>query len=411
VLAVTVPGGLRQVYSADGRYIVREGSFRRTLGAEEIRGLLARRGLFAYDTMPVPGAVRADLERVLVRQYVERYRSGRRMHADALLEARELLVRSAGDHGAPPGPSVAGILLLGKDPQRFFPHARIAVVQYAGTQMGERFLKREIEGTVPAQLEEAIAWLARATLHAVELRGSQRRDREKYPLEALREAVLNALAHRDYSLRGDRIRIYAFADRIEVHSPGGLGGPMRLDNLLERRWSRNATLVQGLVALDIIEELGFGLDRMVAAMAAARLPAPLFKEIGETFVVTLYGAGASLLSAEDAPRPEGRPERAVGVATMTPGERQAWALERVRTVGPLSPQTYATALGVSIDTAKRDLRELVARGRVRAEGTTRDRRYITHRVIRCMHRKDQAIRCMHRKASNRGPTGSLRAAV
>jgi ATP-dependent DNA helicase RecG len=77
--------------------------------------------------------------------------------------------------------------------------------------------------------------------------------------------VLNALARRGHRQRGDRIRPYAFADRIEVHSPGSLGGPMRLDNLLERRWSRNATLVQGLVALEIIEELGFGLDRMVAA--------------------------------------------------------------------------------------------------------------------------------------------------
>jgi predicted HTH transcriptional regulator len=147
-------------------------------------------------------------------------------------------------------------------------------------------------------------------------------------------------------------------------------------NLLERRWSRNATLVQGLVALEIIEELGFGLDRMVAAMAAARLPAPEFREVGDTFVVTLYGPGAALLQAPKPQRREVQREQAPGPAARSPEERLAWVLEHVRTVGPLSPGAYATLISVSIDTAKRDLRELVARGRIRAEGTTRDRRYV-----------------------------------
>jgi ATP-dependent DNA helicase RecG len=74
--------------------------------------------------------------------------------------------------------------------------------------MGESFLKREIEGPVPQQLDEPEAWLVRNTLHSVDLRGMGRIDRDEYPREALREAVLNALAHRDYSLRGDRVRIY-----------------------------------------------------------------------------------------------------------------------------------------------------------------------------------------------------------
>jgi ATP-dependent DNA helicase RecG len=284
-----------------------------------------------------------------------------------------LLVRSKGDRHPAPVPSVAGMLLLSKDPQRFFPQARVAVVQYVGRTMGDRFLKREIEGTVPTQLDEAVAWLARSTLRAVELRGSARVDRDEFPQEALREAVLNALAHRDYSLRGDRIRIYAFADRIEVHSPGGLGGPMRLDNLLERRWSRHATLVQGLVALDRIEELGFGLDRMVAAMAAAGLPAPLFQEVGDTFVVTLYGAGTGMLAPSSVPEQE-RPATAAG-AGLSARERQRWALEHLRTVGPLTVRDYAAALNVSPATALRDLRDLVQRELVEAFGTTNDRRY------------------------------------
>jgi predicted HTH transcriptional regulator len=153
---------------------------------------------------------------------------------------------------------------------------------------------------------------------------------------------------------------------------------MRMDNLLEKRWSRNASLVQGLVALDVMEELGYGLDRMVAAMAAAGLPRPVFADKGGSFVVTLYGHGSRLLGAElSSPRQEPAAARlAVPMAARTPEERQAWVLEYLRTVGPLAPQAYAAALGISIDTAKRDLRALVAEGRVRAEGMTRDRRYL-----------------------------------
>jgi len=377
VLAVTVPEGLGQVYGVEGRYLVREGSYRRALTPEEIRSLLSRRGLFAYDREPVPGATRAHLDDARVRAYAARFPSAQEMGTDALLAARDLLVRATGQPDAPLVPSVAGILLLGRDPQQFFPQARVAVVQYAGPQMGESFLKQEIEGPVPRQLDEAESWLVRNTLHAVELRGMDRIDRAEYPRSALREAVLNALAHRDYGQRGDRVRIYAFSDRVEVHSPGGLGGPMRLDNILEKRWSRNATLVQGLVALDIIEELGFGLDRMVAVMAEAGLPVPVFANHGDTFVVTLYGHGRQVLIESTGPRHEDLPA-GKGAPSLTMAERQAWALDHLRTNGPLTAREYAAALDVSPATALRDLRDLVRRGLVEATGTTNDRRYRLH---------------------------------
>lgn len=355
---------------------MREGSHRRALTPEEIRSLLSRRGLFAYDREPVPGATRAHLDEARVRAYAARFPSAQEMGTDALLAARDLLVRPSGQPDAPLVPSVAGILILGRDPQQFFPQARVAVVQYTGLQMGESFLKQEIEGPVPRQLDEAESWLVRNTPHAVELRGMTRTDRAEYPRSALREAVLNALAHRDYGQRGDRVRIYAFSDRVEVHSPGGLGGPMRLDNILEKRWSRNATLVQGLVALDIIEELGFGLDRMVAVMAEAGLPAPVFTNHGDTFVVTLYGHGARLLERTAEPRehtPVGEP--VVTGRLQARRARQAWALDYMRTTGPLGIREYAEAQSVSTDTALRDLRGLVAEGHVQAQGTTSDRRY------------------------------------
>lgn len=209
----------------------------------------------------------------------------------------------------------------------------------------------------------------RNMLHALELRGMERLDRAEYPRPALREAVLNALPYLDYGQQGDRVRIYLFSDRVEVHSPGGLGRRVpacgcRLDNLLTKRWSRNGVLVQGLVALDIIEESGFGLDRMVAAMVEAGLPAPVFANTGDTFVVTLYGAAAHLRTSLT---PHTRRDVPVAASRPRQPERQAWALEHLRREGPLSPRACAAVLGVSVDTAVSHLRSLVEQGLVRAE--------------------------------------------
>jgi len=376
VLVVTIPDDRGHAYSVDGRYQERRGSFRRTLDGDEILTLLSNRGRYAYDATLVPGATRAHLNERLVEAFAARFASGERMETDALLEARGLLARPPERPDAPPAPTVAGLLLVGTHPQQFLPQARIAVVRYATAQMGERFLARELEGPLPAQVEAAVAWLATNMLHGVELHGGQRTDTDEYPRAVLREIVLNALAHRDYLLGGDRIRIYLFgADRLEIHSPGRLAGPMRIENLLRRRYSRNRTLVQGLIALGLMEELGFGLDRVAETVATEHLPAPQFQETEGTFVVTLRGHGVRLREAPTPREAAAAATDGVLTARRTQEGRQAWALERMRTVGPLTARDYATALGVSPNTALRDLRDLVARDLVQAHGTTNDRRY------------------------------------
>ena len=194
----------------------------------------------------------------------------------------------------------------------------------------------------------------------------------------LHEIVLNALAHRDYALGGDRIRIYLFGtDRLEVHSPGRLAGPMRIENLLTRRYSRNSTLVQGLITLKIMEEIGFGLDRVMEALQAEGLPPPEFTDAEGTFIVTLRGHGARLL-AEPPAREDamGGPRTTPRRRRMGSRERQAWVLDHLRMVGPISTRAYAQEVGVSPDTALNDLTALAAQGLVQAQGTTRDRRWV-----------------------------------
>jgi len=361
--------------------IRRKGSFRRTLDGDEILALLNSRGRYAYDATLVPGARRSHLDERLVQTFIARFESGGRMDPDALLEARGLLARLSDDPDAPLVPTVAGLLLLGTHPQQFLPQARIAVVRYATAVMGERFLARELEGPITAQLDAAEAWLTTNMMHGVALNGWQRTDTDEYPRAVLRELVLNGLAHRDYIVGDDRIRIYLFGtDRLEIHSPGGLSGPMRVDNLLQRRYSRNSTLVQGLIALGVMEELGFGLDRVTATLHAEGLPLPGFVNSDGTFVVTVRGHGRSLLARSESEQGEDTSVREAPARRRLPQkDRYTWALDYLRTIGPLSPREYAAAAGVNRRTALSDLRALEERGLVEAQGTTTDRRYVLRR--------------------------------
>ena len=119
--------------------------------------------------------------------------------------------------------------------------------------------------------------------------GTGARGNPGIPAEAVRELLVNAVAHRDYNLQGDNIHLNIFADRLEVQSPGGLPGPVNLDNLLEARFSRNAVIVQVLADLGFVERLGYGLDRVVRAVRQAGLRQPKFEEVGGAFRVTLFG--------------------------------------------------------------------------------------------------------------------------
>ena len=176
------------------------------------------------------------------------------------------------DDGARPGqasdpsrlvPTYAALLLFGKQPQQWLPNASILAARFVGDSLAERFIKQEISGTLPDQLRQAEAFLRDHMHSVVRLVGLAHQETPEYPLEAVRELLVNAVAHRDYNTQGDTIHIHLFAGHLEVHSPGGLPGPMNLNNLLEARFSRNAVLMQVLADMGFVERLGYGLNRVM----------------------------------------------------------------------------------------------------------------------------------------------------
>lgn len=196
-------------------------------------------------------------------------------------------------------PTVAGLMILGDYPQAFFPQMSITAMVVDGTvfgelgSSGERFIdNKRFEGTIPQMLEEAIAFIRRNIRIATVIdRNGVRTDKPEYPLKAVREIVLNALIHRDYSVHTEDspIRIILYKDRLEVENPGGLYGRLTIGDLGKiPADTRNPFLAGNLEIMINTENRFSGIPTVIQEMEDAGLQPPVFESRRGNFKVILY---------------------------------------------------------------------------------------------------------------------------
>ncbi len=289
LVVVAVPKGLPHVYA--GRFLVRDGDKNKALDARELRQLLVQRGDVSFEEEICLGATKADLDWKQVETYATELKGFSSLSTEEILQKRGCLRKNSDGDWCPTN---AGILLFGKAPQELIRGSEITAARFAGTEMGDTFTRQDMGGTLPAQLRRAQTFLADHLRKQVQMGAGMARDEHfEYPMEAAREVVVNAVAHRDYSIQGDGVRLYIFADRMEITSPGGLPGPVTVDNIVEERFSRNPIVVQVLSDMGFIERLGYGIDRVIALMKEQQLPAPGFEETAGGLRVTLRNTQAT----------------------------------------------------------------------------------------------------------------------
>jgi len=191
-------------------------------------------------------------------------------------------------------PTLSGLLMFGVAPEIVEPQLMISFVQYQGTDerasgpSGERFLdNRQFVGPVAAMIDVAEAYILARVRTRTLVTGLFRQDIPEYPRAAIREALVNAVAHRDYSsaARGSHVQVKLFSDRLEIASPGGLYGNVTVDTLEESQSARNRQLIRMMQDIRLVENRGSGIDSMVEAMRAAGLEPPQFSDDRKRFTV------------------------------------------------------------------------------------------------------------------------------
>ena len=298
LIVAQIPAGMPHVYALDGRYLSRDGTQNVPLPPRDLRRLFILRGEISFETEIIHTATRDTLNWERVAAYANTMGS---KDAEALLIRRGCLARL----GDVLRPTHAGMLLFGNDPQPYVRGAEITAVRFAGDKMGDTFNRQDITGTLPDQIRRAETFLRDHLRKGVMLKDTMtRHERFEYPLAAARELVVNAVAHRDYSIAGDGIRLYIFKDHMEITSPGLLPGPVTVANIRNERFSRNPAIVQVLADMGFIERLGYGVDRVIELMREQDLNEPAFSETSGGFMVVLHNATEQIASKDKTPAAE-----------------------------------------------------------------------------------------------------------
>ncbi len=275
---------------ADDAYY-RVGDKSKKLNFEMRMQLFYAKGGRYFEDEPVYGATMDDLDLDFVKQYCDKI--GYAKDAETYLRTNKGYVTAENGVDKVSG---AAILLFGKDPQKFFQRARIRIVRYDGDE--ERF-GREMNVVKDVWFEGRIVEMTQKAIDFVDTQikeysflGEDARfvTIPQYPPFCWTELIVNAVAHRDYSILGTDILVKIFDHHYEVESPGILPGMVRIDNIRQMHFSRNPKIVQFMQQYKLVKEFGEGVDRMFREMAEAGNPAPEYKQIDFMLKVKLTSA-------------------------------------------------------------------------------------------------------------------------
>jgi predicted HTH transcriptional regulator len=273
------PCHLRRAGVDAGTY-VRVGSTNRRADPEMIAELRRYARGEGFDEQPLP---ELDSEAIDFRVASESFAPMRKLARRDLATLR-LTVRHQGRRV----PTVGGLLLFGRERGQHFPDAWIQVGRFAGTDKTQIIDHAELRAHPLVAIEQAIAFVQGHLRRGAEIGPVRRIDRWELPPVALREAIINAVVHADYSQRGAPIRIALYDDRLEVESPGLLPFGLTVEDLRQGiSRLRNRVIGRVFHELGLIEQWGSGIQRITAACRAAGLAEPGLEEIGLRFRLTL----------------------------------------------------------------------------------------------------------------------------
>ena len=309
VLAIRVPQGpdkpYARVHKTRSTYFIRVGSTCREASREELERMYQAAGRLHYGLKPAPGATMAALDFRRLRNYLTQVLGGPSPAESDVAGWERLLTNlemmtAVGEQAVA---TINGVLLFGRQPNRYVPQAGVRAICYPGIEAGyathaDENLRgplvplRAADGSLveAGLVEQAVDFVRRNTRPTSRLEGARRVDQWEYPLEVIREAVVNALVHRDYTIAGTDITLTIYGDRLEVRSPGWLPNTVTIEGMRAGvRYARNQTLVNVMRDYEYVDARGMGVrDKIVPGMQRHNGTEPDLIEEHHGFTVRLW---------------------------------------------------------------------------------------------------------------------------
>jgi predicted HTH transcriptional regulator len=280
-------------------------------------------------------------------------------------------------------PTAAGVVFLGSNPAEKYLQCQVLADVYPGTKVTAKPVgQTKLSGPIPKLIDELLDFVYKKTAHPTRVVGINNIALDEYPRKAVREALVNAFAHRDYADAGRKVRVEIFSDRLVVSSPGYPPKPLTLAKLRKGQYDscrRNPVLAECLAALEMMEQRGSGFERIRAAMLDHGLDAHELDQRDGYFKVILPGPNGNY----DRIRTPSDAQGLIAPSIESKlNERQKKIMVQVQTEGTVTTAWVIDQLGVVKDTAGRDFALMVELGLLDREGSGRGVHYVPARRLR-----------------------------
>lgn len=370
IIVVKVNESDDKPHLAFGRPYKRVGKNTVQMKRNEYERLLKQRSNTHFDQEIVIDATLDDIDENKVKWFLEKRAQVRNVGIpNTKLEQILLNLHAVSEVDGDLVPTYSGILFFGNEPQKFLARSQLKVARFKGVTRIEFIDEARLKGTLPEMLDTAEKFIRRNTRKAQKVVGFRGTTIYEYPYQALREAIVNALVHRDYELSGST-QVMIFDDRVEVQSPGVPPGGLDIKKLEGIHRPRNDILCERFRDIDEMEEYGTGITKMKNWMKSHGLKKPELQEKADHFLITFYGPGEHIL---DLIPEEGETDlKAIGL-----NERQVKALSLMVNEGKaFTNKSYRELFDVGNKTVTRDLFLLDEKGFIKKIGLGRNTRYV-----------------------------------
>ena len=291
VVIIDVPEGKKKPYSTGGKFYMRQGANSQQLSRDEIRDLFMDEGLIRFDEkLNKKFDLEKDFNDDAYGNFLKKIGIETKLSRDEVLRNLELL----GDNKL----KNAGVLMFCNKASRFISSATITCALFRGKSKTKVIDSKEFDADLYANYQEAFNYLqSKLNTEYIIKGGGPRKEVLELPAEALREALLNAIAHRDYFSIGN-IQISIFSDRIEIDNPGSLIGNIKVEDLYKKSFPRNTLLFGLMQRMELVEKIGSGLMRMSEMMDEYFLPHPKLDVSDVRFSITFERPDLQKMSIE-----------------------------------------------------------------------------------------------------------------
>jgi ATP-dependent DNA helicase RecG len=358
ILIVNVPEGKNKPYRCTNGFYIRNGASSIKLSTHEIIGFIQSEGKVKFDELRNTAVKYPEqLNQSAIKRYKELCGITTDINDGELLTNLGLIY----DDVSVQVINNTGVLFFLKNPALFIPQSAVTCVAYKGNTKVDILDKKTFEGDIITNIDDAINFLKRHLNVSFEIKEKQRKEKLEIPEVVLREAVVNAVVHRDYFEKGANAMMEVFVNRVEISNPGGLPKGLKPADFGKRTLARNPLMAALLNRAKYIEKLGTGIQRIRQEMTAAGLPEPDFQFDG-FFTITMLRYNFKQELKNELKLNDKRSERMVFIL-------------RQLVVGSLNVEKAAAELLTTSRTIRNDLDLLVQNGWMNSSGVTKNRDY------------------------------------